>query len=88
MVDGGWWEWTLTYRTPDPPNEWYFTVIQRLDADSWGRDEWYTGRPFTEPVTYTRIISFDFVVLWDRVELDSNPYIPHIRMRRWITLPW
>jgi hypothetical protein len=84
----GWWEWTLTYRTPEPPNECYFTVIQQLDADGWGRDEWYTGRPSTEPVTYTRIISFDFVVLWDRVELGSDPYIAHIRMRRWITLRW
>jgi len=85
VLDGGWWEWTLTYRTSDPPHKSYLTVVQQLRAAGWVRmHEW----PLQDSVTYMRITWFKFVVLWERVELNVDAPVVHVRMRRWITLLW
>ena len=89
VTGGAWeWQWTRSDRAPGPPKEWYFTVVQQLEANGWGRDEWYTGGSLHYPVTYSRMINFTCVVVWERVKLDGGPYEAHVRMHRWITLPW
>jgi hypothetical protein len=90
-VGVGWWEWTLIYRTPRPLDEWYFPVVHQLEAAGWTRSEaGYAGRPLplVDPVAYGRRTSFVVVVLWERVDLDGDLRVAHVRMHRWITLPW
>ena len=88
MSANGWWEWTLSYRTSRPLDHWYFPIVHQLEAASWTRRAaGYTGRPLPllDPVAYERRTSFESVVLCERVELDGDLYVAHIRMRRWIT---
>ena len=85
VVDVGWWEWTLTYRTSGPAYQWYGTVAHQLQAARWVRiQEW----PLRDSETYTRITWYKFVVFWERAELNVDSHGAHVRMRRWITLPW
>jgi len=87
VVASDWWAWTITYRTPGPPYGWYSTIERRLEATGWTRQgERYTGGPLHEPATCTRMISFGFVALWERVELDGDLHGAHVRMRRWIAI--
>jgi hypothetical protein len=89
VVDNGWGELTLTYRAPGPAAGWPLTVVHQLEANGWMQSgERYTGGPVQDPATYTRMTSSGFVVLWERVELDSDARVTRIRMRRWITLSW
>jgi hypothetical protein len=88
-VGVGWWEWTLIYRAPRPLDEWYFPVVYQLEAAGWTRRQaGYTGRPLplVDPVTYERRTSFGFVVIRERVDLDGDLHVAHVRMRRWITI--
>ena len=74
-VGFGWWEWTLSYQTPRPLDQWYFPIVHQLEAAGWTqRAAGYTGRPLPllDPVAYERRTSFEFVVLCERVELDGD----------------
>jgi hypothetical protein len=85
----GWWEWTLIYRTPRRLDEWYFPVVHQLEAGGWARSEaGYMGRPLppVDPAAYERRISFGLVVIRERVDLDGDLYVAHVRMRRWIAI--
>jgi hypothetical protein len=89
QVGVGWWEWTLIYRTPRPLDEWYFPVVHQLEAGGWARSEaGYKGRPppLLDPVVYERRTSFGFVVLWERVDLDGDLHVAHVRIRRQIAI--
>jgi hypothetical protein len=88
-VGVGWGEWTLIYRAPRPLEEWYFPVVHQLEAGGWTRNQaGYTGRPLplVDPVAYERRTSLGFIMLWERVDLDGDLLVKHVRMRRWITL--
>jgi hypothetical protein len=85
----GWWEWQLTYRTPRPLDQWYFPVVHQLEAAGWTRRQaGYAGRPlpFVDPVAYERRTSFEFVVLWERVELAGDLHGARMQLRRWIAI--
>ena len=87
----GWWEWTFTYQRPDSLDEWYFPVVHQLEARGWTRSQaGYMGRPppLVDPVAYERRTALGFVLLWERVDLDGDLHVAHVRMRRWITLQW
>jgi hypothetical protein len=87
MAANSWWEWTLSYRTPDSSNQWYSTTVHQLETDGWMESsERYVGGPPHTPATYTRMTSFGFVVIWERVELDGDAHRAHLRMYRWITI--
>jgi hypothetical protein len=82
----GWWEWTLTYRTPGPADGWYVTVVHQLEAAGWLSMERHPSGPLGDPMIYRRTISFGCVVIWERVELDGDVHSAHIRVYRRITL--
>ena len=87
MTANGWWEWTLSYQTPGSSYEWYSTILHRLEADGWMESgEQYVGGPAHNPATYTRMTSFGFAVLWERIELDSDARVTRIQMYRWIAI--
>jgi hypothetical protein len=87
VVDSGWWEWTLTYRAPEPAYAWYFTAARQLEASGWAPAERHTGGPLRERVTYTRRTPLGFVTLYEDVELAGDLYFVHARMRRWMSVP-
>jgi hypothetical protein len=87
MGANGWWEWTLSYQTPDPPFDWYVTIVHQLEEEGWMENgEQYIGGPPHNPATYTRMTSFGFVVLWERVELDGDMHGAHLRIYRWMAI--
>jgi hypothetical protein len=85
----GRWEWTLTYRSSDRPYGWYFTIVRQLEEEGWMESgERYVGGPPHNPATYTRKTSFEYVVVWERVEIGGQPHVGDVRMWRWISLAW
>jgi hypothetical protein len=86
VTDTSWGEWTLTYRTPSLPYSWYTTVVHQLETNGWTLGERYTGGPLYDPPTYTQMLSFGFVALWEQVNLDGDLQGAHIRIHRWITI--
>jgi hypothetical protein len=87
-TDGGW-GWTFRYRTPGASNSWYSTIVHQLEADGWiETGERYVGGPGPNPATYTRMASFGLLVVWERVELDSDMHGVHLWMYRWMIFPW
>jgi len=87
MATHGWWGWIFSYRTQGSSDAWYSTIVHQLEANGWMESgERYVGGPSHDPATYTRMTSFGFAVLWERVELDSDACVTRIRMHRWIAI--
>ena len=87
MTANGWRECTFSYQTPDSSYEREATIVHQLEANGWMESgERYVGGPSHDPATYTRMTSFGFVVLWERVELDSDARVTRIRMHPWIAI--
>jgi hypothetical protein len=85
-TDGGW-GWTFRYRTPGASDSWYSTIVHQLETDGWiETGERYVGGPVPNPATYTRMASFGLLVVWERVEVDSDMHGVHLRMYCWIAI--
>ncbi|HJZ46172.1 MAG TPA: hypothetical protein VKE41_03365, partial [Roseiflexaceae bacterium] len=87
MTANGWREWTFSYQTPGSSHEREATIVHQLEANGWMESgERYIGGPSPDPATYTCMTSFGFVVLGERIEIDSDARITRIQMRRWIAI--
>ena len=77
----------ITYDAPGPPYAWRATVGRDLATHGWVPPIWWRpNMPATN--TYLHVSSFWFGAIWDAVELDGEPNVARISVRRWIELPW
>jgi hypothetical protein len=77
----------IIYRAAGPAYAWRATVERNLTTHGWARPIWWReDLPATN--TYLHVTSFWFGSIWDAVELDGEPSIARISVRRWIELRW
>jgi predicted ester cyclase len=77
----------ITYHAPGSAYAWRAMVEGDLAAHGWARPLWW--RPdMSSKNTYLHVSSFWFGAIWDAVELDGEPNIARISVRRWFELPW
>ena len=80
-------ESVISYHAPGPAYAWRATVERDLATYGWERPSWWRpNMPATN--TYLHVSSFWFGAIWDAVELDGEPNIARISVRRWIEFPW
>jgi hypothetical protein len=80
-------ERVIIYHLPGSPYAWRTMVEHTLATQGWARPIWWrTDMP--APSTFQHVSSFWFGSIWDSVELDGEPNVARIRVRRWIEFPW
>jgi hypothetical protein len=77
----------MTYHAPGPAYAWRAAVERDLVTHGWARPLWW--RP-DMPVTfsYFHVSSFWFGSIWNEVELEGEPNVARISVRRSFELPW
>src|SRR5262245_44661959 len=86
-------EWQVTYASPGPPLEWYFTLAHTLVAQQWhDRTRWHADEsPRFDQVNPLHFEREYAGVLWDEVMLlpdDRDPQRATIVLRRHLRIPW
>jgi hypothetical protein len=77
----------IIYHAAGPAYAWRATVARDLTAHGWARPLWW--RPnMSDTNTYLHVSSFWFGSLWDSAELNGEPDVARISVRRWFELPW
>jgi hypothetical protein len=92
VVEIGMGERQITYRSPAPPYDWYFTLARQLEDQGWTlRNRW---RPDGPTPTYDPLVPLWFEreyagVLWEEVLLAPDRGDPQRATVRWrISIPW
>ena len=87
VVQPSMWERVISYHLPGPAYGWRATVERDLATHGWAQPIWWRpDMPATN--TYVHVSSFWFGSIWDAVELEGEPNLARISVRRWIELPW
>ena len=77
----------ITYHAPGSAYAWRATVARDLATHGWARPiRWSMDTAAAN--TYLHESSFWFGAIWDAVELDGEPNVARISVRRWFEFPW
>jgi hypothetical protein len=78
----------ITYRSPGQSYGWYFTLVRNLAADGWVLPIERRHGLRNNSEVYWRISSLWLVYLKEEAELQGEPDVAHITLRREIIIPW
>ena len=80
-------EQVTIYHAPGPAYAWRAMVERDLATHGWVPPSWWMPGMHSR-FQYVYLSSPWFGEIWDVVELDSEPNVARISVRRWIELPW
>jgi hypothetical protein len=75
----------ITYCAPGAPYAWRVAVVRNLEQRKWTNPLWW--RP-DQPLSLVRISRVGIALFWIQADLDGEPNVARITVRRWVEIPW